>query len=175
MIEKMEEILNINRVRLPSLRGIDRRKLKISVQKVDAVLKKIETTDITSTNDLIYADAVIVNEIVGVKSSGKTTDKEPWWKRRLQKQVSELNKDLGRVNALMQEKKIKQKHKDELQRRYKIKKKGLGVVREEIKQIIIAKTGKVKRYSDRISQYQQNRMFQNNGKRFYQQLNSDEH
>ena len=159
MIEKMEEILNINRVRLPSLRGIDRRKLEISVQKVDAVLQKIETTDITSTNDLIYADAVIVNEIVGVKSSGKTTDKEPWWKRRLQKQVSELNKDLGRVNALMQEKKIKQKHKDELQRRYKIKKKGLGVVREEIKQIIIAKTGKVKRYSDRISQYQQNRMF----------------
>ena len=123
MIEKMEEILNINRVRLPSLRGIDRRKLEISVQKVDAVLQKIETTDITSTNDLIYADAVIVNEIVGVKSSGKTTDKEPWWKRRLQKQVSELNKDLGRVNALMQEKKIKQKHKDELQRRYKIKKK----------------------------------------------------
>ena len=124
MIEKMEEILNINRVRLPSLRGIDRRKLEISVQKVDAVLQKIETTDITSTNDLIYADAVIVNEIVGVKSSGKTTDKEPcMWKRRLQKQVSELNKDLGRVNALMQEKKIKQKHKDELQRRYKIKKK----------------------------------------------------
>ena len=109
MIEKMEEILNINRVRLPSLRGIDRRKLKIAVQKVDAVLQKIETTNITSTNDLTYAGAVIVNGIVGVKSSsGKATDKKTWWKRQLQKQASELNKDLGRVNALMQEKKMKQ-------------------------------------------------------------------
>ena len=74
MIEKMEEILNKNRVSLP---------LKIAVQKVDAVLQKIETADIISTIDRIYASAVIVNEIVEAKSRGK-------------------------------------KHKDELQRRYKI-------------------------------------------------------
>ena len=65
MIEKMEEILNKNRVSLPS------------------VLQKIETADIISTIDRIYASAVIVNEIVEAKSRGK-------------------------------------KHKDELQRRYKI-------------------------------------------------------
>ena len=47
-------------------------------------------------------------------------------------------------------------------------------MKEEIKQRIIAKTSKIERYSDRINQYQQNRMFQNNEKRFYQQLNSDE-
>ena len=58
-----------------------------------------------------------------------------------------MNKDLGRVNALIQQKTIKKKHKDTLQRRYKIQQKGLGLVKEEIKQRIVAKTGKIKRFS----------------------------
>ena len=42
---------------------------------------------------------------------------------------------------------------------------------EEIKQRIVAKTGKIKRFSNRINQYRQNRLFQNNRHRFYQELN----
>ena len=54
---------------------------------------------------------------------------------------------------MIQEKIIKQKRTQYLQNRYKTKQKGLGVVREEIKQRITAKTAKIKRYSDIISQY----------------------
>ena len=60
VIKKLEEILQKERERLPSLRGIDRRKLKEVTKKVDAVLEKIETNDITTTNDLMYAVAVVV-------------------------------------------------------------------------------------------------------------------
>ena len=83
-----------------------------------------------------------------------------------------MNKDLGRVNALIQQKTIKKKHKDTLQRRYKIQQKGLGLV-EEIKQRIVPKTAKIERFSNRINQYQQNRLFQNNQHRFYQKLNEE--
>ena len=51
MIKKLEEILQKERERLPSLREIDRRKLKEVTKKVDAVLETIETSDITTTND----------------------------------------------------------------------------------------------------------------------------
>ena len=45
MIKKLEEILQKERERLPSLRGIDRRKLKEVTKKVDAVLEKIKTNE----------------------------------------------------------------------------------------------------------------------------------
>ena len=174
VIEKIEEILKRDRMRLPPLRGIERSKLRNAVQAVNAVLGKIVTTDITSTNDLIYGGSVIVNEMVGIKRKENYTRKQPWWKRRLEQQITDLNRDLGRVNAMIEGKRIKQKHTHDLQNRYKIKQKGFGVAREEIKQRIAAKTAKIKRYSDRISQYQQNRTFQNNQKRFYQNVDCGE-
>ena len=115
----------------------------------------------------------MVTDLVGAKRGNRQTRKEPWWKRRLENQVKTLNKDPGRVNALIQQKNVKKKHKDTLQRRYKIQQKGLGRVKEEIKQRIVAKTGKIKRFSNRINQYRQNRLFQNNQHRFYQELNEE--
>ena len=104
VIKKLEEILQEEEKRLPSLRRIDRRKLKEVTRKVDAVLKKIETNDITTTNDLIYARAVVVTDLVGLKRGNRQTGKEPWWKRRLENQVKMLNKHQGRINALIQQK-----------------------------------------------------------------------
>ena len=173
IIEKMESILKKEKVRLPPLRGIDRDKVKKAVQKVNAVLAKVMPKDISATNDLLYAGAAIVTEMVGMRKTVSCNWKEPWWKRRLEKQVRELNIDLGRVNTVIQNGKIKRNYKNDLERRYKIRKKGLTTVKEEIKQRISAKVGKIKRYSSRINQYQQNRVFQNNQKRFFSQLNGE--
>ena len=41
------------------------------------------------------------------------------------------------------------------------------------KQRIAAKTGKIKKFRNRISQYHQNRLLQNNQHRFYQKLNEE--
>ena len=41
---------------------------------------------------------------------------------------------------------------------------------EEINQKILAKEGRLKRYRDRVKQYDQNRIFQNNERKFYQQV-----
>ena len=53
-----------------------------------------------------------------------------------------------------------------------MKRKGLSVTREEIKEKIKAKNNKIKRYQSRINQYQQNRNFKNNQGKFYRELNS---
>ena len=83
----------------------------------------------------MYVGAAVVTDLVGVKRGNRQTRKEPWWKKRLENQVKILNKDLGRVNALIQQKTIKKKHKDTLQRRYKIQRKGLRLVKEEMKEL----------------------------------------
>ncbi|XP_063594921.1 uncharacterized protein LOC134771895 [Penaeus indicus] len=172
-IEKMESILRKEKVRLPPLRGIDRGKVMKAVQKVTAVLAKVVPKDISATNDLLYAGAAVVTEMVGMRNLASSNKREPWWKRRLEKQVRELNIDLGRVNTLIQNGKIKHKYKYDLERRYKVRQKGLKAIKEEIKQRISAKVSKIKRYSSRINQYQQNRVFQNNQKSFFSHLDGE--
>ena len=43
---------------------------------------------------------------------------------------------------------------------------------KELKQQLHAKTGKLKRYEERVNQYKINRMFAHNQKRVYQQMDS---
>ena len=49
------------------MRGIDSSTLRNAVQAMNVALGKFVTRDIMSTNDVIYAGSVIVNEMVGVK------------------------------------------------------------------------------------------------------------
>ena len=43
---------------------------------------------------------------------------------------------------------------------------------EELKQRVLAKIAKVKRYEQRVKQYRQNRLFQSDQERFYVELNN---
>ena len=60
-----------------------------------------------------------------------------------------------------------------LERKYSIKKKGSHVVKEEIRQRIVAKAAKVKRYSDRIKQFRQNRLYRVNQKELFREINGN--
>ena len=58
-----------------------------------------------------------------------------------------------------------------MERKYNIKQKGEKVVIEEINRRLQAKSAKLKRYQKRIHRYQVNRLFQQDQKRVYQQMN----
>ena len=49
----------------------------------------------------------------------------------------------------------------------------LTIQLQEIYQKVRAKEGRLKRYRQRVKQYRQNRTFQNNERKFYQQLGED--
>ena len=108
------------------------------------------------------AAALWVAKEVGVKK-GKIGEKnEPWWKRRTESDNTNLRRDinkLGREGRGETGQKGKRKIK-ELNAKYKVKKKGINLVIEELKQTLIAKKTKVKRYEQRISQFRQNQLFQ---------------
>ena len=55
-----------------------------------------------------------------------------------------------------------------------MKRKGLKTVIEELKQRMLEKSAKVRRYKQRIEQFRQNRIFDLNQKKIYTKLNRNE-
>ena len=61
-----------------------------------------------------------------------------------------------------------------LQEKYKVKRKGLKTVIEELKQRMLAKSAKVRWFEQRIEQFRQNRLFSVNQKRTHSEFNGGE-
>ena len=56
---------------MPPLRGIEKHILLEATRKVDEVMSKIEVGNITELNDLVYAGAAVVMEMLGIKNRKK--------------------------------------------------------------------------------------------------------
>ena len=123
MLKNMTEIQKIGGTRLRYIRIVEKVKLFTEVRKVNELLKNIESKDVTEDNDFFYLGAALVIEVFQ-KNTPKGEKEQPWWKKRLESQVKELDKDLGRLYALLEGKRMKKKHQDYLQKRYKLKNKG---------------------------------------------------
>ena len=95
-------------------------------------LKRIKSEDVTEHNNLFYLGAALVTKAFE-KNKRKNEKKQSWWKRRLESHVNELNKGLGRLKALLEGKKMKKKHQDNMQKKYKLKEKGKPKVKEKLK------------------------------------------
>jgi len=50
------------------------------------VLEKVQSPNITSSNALLYAGALVVTERLGITLVQKRF-KEPWWKRRIEGKI----------------------------------------------------------------------------------------
>ena len=119
-----------------------------------------------NTNDLIYAETVVVTKELGLRGRKGSHPKEPMWKRRLESQIKGLRRDLSRVEALLQGRSLEEYHRGELERKYKISENGLKHVSEGLKQRITAKATKIQKYQNRNKQFQQNRLFETAQRKF---------
>ena len=101
---------------------------------------------------------------------------EPRWKRRIKGDKKKLRQDVNLLTRdLKRELGSKKKEKmKELYEKYRVKRKGLKTVIEELKQSMLAKNAKVKRYVQRIEQFRQNRIFDLNQKKIYAELNRNQ-
>ena len=143
-----------------SQRNVDHKTLKQHAAKVNGILKYIPTRDITDMNNLLLAAGRVVQMKVGMKRNENGKAKEPLWKRRLRSKMSGIRKDLGRVERWKRGELANVDLDYELERKYPVKKRGINVVIEELKQRMKAIQYKIKRYEDKTEQYKQNRMFE---------------
>ena len=68
LAERLNKTLeNAEKSWLPSLRTVNKSVLKREVKRMNQLLAKIRGENITTTNDLIYAAAVVITENAGVK------------------------------------------------------------------------------------------------------------
>ena len=77
--------------------------------------------------------------------------KEPWWKRRIKNYINNVRRDINRLERERRGEtggKGKRKIK-ELDTKYRVKKKGINLVIKDLKQRLIAKKTKVKRYEQK--------------------------
>ena len=175
IIEEIAEVLERRQKdKLPALRDIPKKKLLEESAKVDKVLCKFKTHSITKTNELFYAGAVVVTNRLGVKINKAAERKEPMWRRRLQNKIKELRKDLSQLESSKDKEVSNVRHWQTLERKYSIRLKTLSFVIEELNQRIVAIAAKVRRYQERVDRFRQNRMFQNNQRQFYRELNQEE-
>ena len=173
IVSRIKEVRMQGNIRtVKSLRNINKLELRSETAKVNGVLKHIETKNITETRDLLKAAAVVICERLGVKDTTVTRGERPWWMRRIEGDISRLRKDLSRLDAWSKGlwTRPKQRVKQDLERKYGIKQKGIHTVIEIVKQRILAKASKLKRYKGRKAQFDDNHLFNTNQRQFYRNL-----
>ena len=149
---------------IPTLRSRDITLVTKYVNEVNKVLKCIPLRNLPELKYVARASALLVYEKVGVKTDHAINKTERFWKRRIEKDIAILRKDLSRIDNWFKgrRKNGSTKLKCELKKKYKIKVKGFNTVIEKLKQRISANALKLKRYKSRVKQYRQNRNFKNN-------------
>lgn len=153
-----------------NLKSFNKSKLSKEIDAVNSVLKHIDTRTVTETNRLLVVAANLVTERLGVKRPKEKSTKEPWWRRRIKTKVEQLRKDISRLEKVVKGECIREKVVESLERKYKLARKGQSVVLEELKQRVTAQAAKLKRYDERITQFKQNRMFESNRKRLFEEI-----
>ena len=81
--------------KLPAPRDIPKEKL----EETTNIICKFEAHNITKTNELFYAGAVVATNRLGVKFNKVAERKESIWRRRLQNKMKELKKGLKVMSA----------------------------------------------------------------------------
>ena len=133
-------------------------------------MSKFKTHNITKTNELLYAEAAVIINRLGVKIDKVAGRKEPMWKRKLQNKIKEFRKDVSQLEASKDKDISNFLQWEKLERKYSIRVKRLNVAIEELKQRINAVPAKVITYQRRVDSYRQKRLFEKNKKQFYREL-----
>ena len=181
MIDRLIQIVEDERnsgktVKSFSYRSANQKKLSDEIVGMNRILEVLTMPSISVTNDVIRGVSMLVAENLGLRENigGRRKEVEPWWKRRIKGDIKKIS---GHV-SILDRKRRGELRKNQvyrlLVRKYKIDRKGLDVVLEELKQKVGAKRAKLKRYEARVKQYQQNRLFVMNQRKVYQELNGVE-
>ena len=157
---------------VPGFKKVERRKLTTLIAKVNKVVNDIQTETITETNNLLNSISIYCARKVNLKRPRRNAnDKEPWWKRRIKTSINEIRRHLNILERKQRGDKVAIRKLIPVERKYKVRNKGLNCVIEELKQRLKAKTFKIQRYEQRIEQFRLNKLFQQDQKKVYQELN----
>ena len=166
------------RTRLPTLKAVPKFKLHNLMKSLNDVVSRIPTDNLTETNRLMYAVAVVASEELGFKvrqvPSAMKTVQQPKWKVRLQRKIDELRRETSQLEQLRKGKLTDRDVKMKLTHKYHLFNRSYAEVSEDLRQRITATSKKITRYEKRVQQFQQNRLFTTDQKKVFQQISGEE-
>ena len=96
---------------------------------------------------------------------------EPAWKAKIKKEIQKKRSDLSILTEIQNGSNIRERKRKEIEKRYDIKKPGdVPIIKEKLKQQIQAKAQRIKRFEKRNKHFRQNKIFKEDGKKFYREL-----
>ena len=139
---------------IPSLKTMDKKKIKEKVIQVKGLMYNIIDDDmkIGEINMALLVGAYLVADSLGkVKSKveGKKKEKEkPFWQRRAERNIGEWQKNLGRVEEIRNGTKLKAEVMSRLVEKYNLFEKGCLAVATLLKNKIQSGSAKIKYFTD---------------------------
>ena len=161
MPEKLEPV---------NLRYEDKKKVRENTKKLSDILDKIKTENINGSNLLVLAAANVVADLVGRKEKRAGKKQEPFWKRRMKKQIKNIESNITRLEQWRENKLQSTYWKKRFEEKYFVKNKGISTVIEELKQIVKVVKAKFRKYDARNDTFYQNRLFETNQKLLFEKL-----
>ncbi|KAJ0173873.1 hypothetical protein K1T71_011022 [Dendrolimus kikuchii] len=181
-IEKYSVIDPMKRPRLPKIRPSKKLIEIITVFNRSILPNKILSLDnITKTHTLIYCTAITILEYFKIKINTPNTPRtynKPKWQERLQNQIENLRKDIGRLYQYKngnRSRKLVNKVQKIIERtlchnRHENINRTVDDFLDTIKQKLAVKTNRIQRYKKAETRSENNKLFSVNEKLFYRKL-----
>ena len=164
-------------VKVPSLKTRNQQAVKEQVSLVNGVAGNAakECKTLSDVNRLLYACSVVVADRLGLlkeRKAGRKEKADPWWKRRIEKNIGVWRKDLSRLEELRKGRwKPSANELKRLDKVYGLMEKGAKDVCAFLKSKIHSSCIKVQKFLERKVQFHQNNLFKNNQSGLYDELN----
>ena len=125
--------------------------------------------DLTEINQLIYAAASVVSG--EVEQQNPVRNEEPRWKTRIKENINSFRKEISTLSELVKgvPSQSLRKKTEKIMQKYKMD--DATELSRTLKMKMQAKAQRLRRYTKRANQFHQNKLFQENGKKFYRELN----
>ena len=162
---------------VPNLRAVDRKRLMKEVDLVDGVMHNLlwQGMLVGDVNRLLYAGGAVVALRLGLKlgKRKKGKAKKPMWQRRIEASITRWRGHLSKVEEIRKGKKVGEKIRNELERKYQLTERGAMTVSTFLKNKIQAGSTKIRWFVEKKVARRQNDLFRNNQKQLYKELSGD--
>ena len=125
---------------------MDKKIFRVQTDRVNEEMKYLKIKSIAETNNLTSAATTWMAERIGLKKAEHRKKNERRWKRRTEGDIKKLRQEVDFMEREVKgELGLKKRRKvSELNKKYRVKRKRLKTVIEELKQRMLAKSAKGK-------------------------------
>ena len=169
-IDNMKERIDLTKIRV---KRTQEKYISFANQVIEDISSKTEL-NMDGLNTLLYSCAKTVEAKIGVKLKRKrkaNKHKKPKWKVNIEKDVEMLRGEISILSEIERKNDPRTRKARKVKRKYTIKSiEDIPQIKEELKQRMQAKSQRLRRFEKRSRFYRQNKIFENDARKFYREL-----